>query len=84
MLIKDLIFIEEGNEDCWKSSKDHVNIEKMLMIGTVLARIQYIQKLPYPFAALEKIHLYLPNVTIIPVKERLEISKKLEPPETKT
>lgn len=80
MLIKDLIFIEEGNEDHLLSDKTHINIEKMLMIGTVLARIQYIQKLPYPFPPQEKLHQYFPLATILPIKERLELSKKLEPP----
>jgi hypothetical protein len=83
MLIKDLIFIEEGNADHWKDSKEQLNMEKMVMIGTVVARIQYIQNLPYPQETIKKIHQYFLTVHIIPVKERLEISKTLEPPEPK-
>eukprot|EP01126_Amoeba_proteus_P019214 TRINITY_DN1985_c0_g3_i1.p1 TRINITY_DN1985_c0_g3~~TRINITY_DN1985_c0_g3_i1.p1 ORF type:complete len:114 (+),score=24.64 TRINITY_DN1985_c0_g3_i1:53-343(+) len=81
MLIKDLIMIEEGNEDCWKGKKGHLNIEKLLMIGNVIARIHYIQGVHYRFDVIQEIHSYFPTVPLIPVKERLELSKKLEPPE---
>eukprot|EP01126_Amoeba_proteus_P053412 TRINITY_DN6508_c0_g1_i15.p1 TRINITY_DN6508_c0_g1~~TRINITY_DN6508_c0_g1_i15.p1 ORF type:complete len:484 (+),score=102.15 TRINITY_DN6508_c0_g1_i15:797-2248(+) len=81
MLVKDLIMIEEGNEDCWKGKKDHMNVEKLLMFGNVIARIQFSQQVFYRFNILEEIHAYFPTVQLIPVKERSEISRKIEPPD---
>eukprot|EP01126_Amoeba_proteus_P057418 TRINITY_DN7306_c0_g3_i1.p1 TRINITY_DN7306_c0_g3~~TRINITY_DN7306_c0_g3_i1.p1 ORF type:complete len:460 (-),score=110.67 TRINITY_DN7306_c0_g3_i1:305-1564(-) len=81
MLVKDLIMIEEGNEDCWKGRKEHLNIEKLLMFGNVIARIQYSQKVSYKFEIMEDVHAYFTTVALVPVKERSEISRKIEPPE---
>eukprot|EP01128_Nolandella_sp_AFSM9_P001559 TRINITY_DN1175_c0_g1_i1.p1 TRINITY_DN1175_c0_g1~~TRINITY_DN1175_c0_g1_i1.p1 ORF type:complete len:844 (-),score=218.24 TRINITY_DN1175_c0_g1_i1:59-2443(-) len=78
LLVKDLTFIEDGNEDYSDSKKKIINVEKVFMLGKIVQRVKHIQAVRYQLAYVECLQDLLTNGKVMNEDEREATSKSLE------
>lgn len=78
LLVKDLIFIEDGNSHFRDEKKKVLNVEKLFMVSKIVARLRAIQSIYYQLAWVEQIQKYIASAKIMSEAEMEEASKKLE------
>ena len=76
--MKDLLFIEDGNEDWYDFKRGLLSWEKIKLLGKVLARIQLAQELPYTLQKINVIQDYLMNVQGVSQDQLEAMSKQAE------
>jgi len=80
IILKDLIFIEDGNYD-WCPNSQLLNFHKLEILGRVLGRMRESQVVDYPLSSVKFIQGYLNNLFYVEDVEILETqSKQIEPP----
>lgn len=82
MLLRDLTFIEDGNSFWHDEANKIVNIEKVVLLGKVIARLQFLQNVPYELGTLEPFTKFLQRTEIKNMKELQALSLQLEPRES--
>ena len=83
VVLKDLTFMEDGNDDKEEDNSDMFNFDKLRMISEVLAEINRIQRLKYNFNEVKPIQEYIDNAMTWALEDA-QLSKyaeKLEGPE---
>lgn len=83
VILKDLTFMEDGNDDKDEDSSDMFNFDKLRMISEVLAEINRIQRIKYNFNDVKPIQDYIDNAMTWALEDS-QLSKyaeKLEGPE---
>jgi len=85
MILKDLTFIDEGNQTFIdpKATPKYLNLSKIIMTGQIIARIQYLQNTSYPFPPTRYIQKYFNSVKTLESEKRGDMSLVLEPREPK-
>lgn len=78
LIVKDLIFIEDGNPQFRDEKKKVLNVEKLFMVSKIVARLREFQARYYELAWVEPIHSYLATAKIMTEDEMEAASKKLE------
>jgi len=83
MILKDLTFIEDGNVTYIdaKASPKFLNMDKVIMLAQIIARLQYVGNVHYQHTVNTRIQNYLNNVVL--VQDREKVSLTLEPREEK-
>jgi len=51
-MLRDLTFIEDGNQDWLEGSAAHINVEKLRMVGQVLLEVAHLQAYPINYSIL--------------------------------
>merc|ERR1712232_769480 len=81
LYLKDLTFIEDGNDNFLDEGKTVINFEKMRMVAKVFKTIQMYQQNPYDFAVAPVLQTWLTkNKKVLWEDDKLyELSKIAEP-----
>jgi hypothetical protein len=65
IILKDLMFIEEGNADHWNNDPHLLNINKLQFLGKVVSKLQSCQETPYQFFPIALIQQFLDDLYIL-------------------
>jgi hypothetical protein len=79
ILFRDLLFIEEGNEEFLDQSKNILNFEKIMLYGKVFDTVHHSQSTPYPFKHISVLKKYISHLFNLTEDEILKVSKTVEP-----
>lgn len=78
LYMKDLLFIEDGNEDWYDKEKNLISWEKIKLLGKILTRIQLAQEVPYKYHKVHVIHNFLTDLTALSEDELDKLSRSRE------
>jgi son of sevenless len=78
LYMKDLLFIEDGNEDWYDKEKNLISWEKIKLLGKILARVQLAQEVPYKFHKVHVIHNFLTDLKTLTEDELDQLSRQRE------
>jgi RasGEF domain len=83
LFIKDLTFIEDGNDTFVDEDKKRVNFRKMALIGKVVRSIRKCQQTRYDFQLEPLLDMWFRHLSTgdLNQKELYELSKVVEPPQ---
>jgi hypothetical protein len=65
MILKDLMFIEEGNADHWNNDPKLLNIIKLQLLGRIVAKLQSCQEVPYQLFPVALIQQFLDDLYVL-------------------
>jgi hypothetical protein len=75
--LRDLTFIEEGNQDFIED--DHVNFEKLMILGGVILEVQRYQKKAYTMQVDKRLETNLKKLVVFPEEVLYKHSLRAEP-----
>lgn len=84
LLFRDLLFIEEGNEDWVDEEAKLLNWEKVKLYGRAFESIHLSQTNAFPYKHLLVLQKYVSHFHTLTEDEIMKVSKTVEPPSTKS
>lgn len=84
LLFRDLLFIEDGNDDWVNKAAKLLNWEKVKLYGRSFESIHLSQTNPYPFKHIFVLQKYISHFHTLTEDDIMGVSKTVEPPQPKT
>lgn len=78
LIVKDLTFIEDGNDDYLEDTDNVLNCDKLFMLGKIVTRVRKIQAVYYHFKWVDVVHAYIDSVKPMNEEEMENASRRLE------
>jgi len=77
VLSRDLMFIEEANKTWIDEEKSLINVDKIVLIGRILLRLEKNRYTSYTFGTIKFFERYLRNIQVLSEPELEDLSSKL-------